>query len=173
MDDKQLSELLDPAITGLGLELWGIEFNTGERGGLLRVYIDVADREVTIDDCERASREISALLDVNDPIAGRYTLEVSSPGLDRPLFTPQQFARFAGSEIKITLHAPISGRRRYQGKIREVDGDRIVIEQDDVSASIEYGDIAKARLVPDYGALRLTSDANGFGKDASGYRRLG
>ncbi len=170
MEDKQLNQLLDPAITGLGLELWGIEFNTGERGGLLRVYIDVADREVTIEDCERASREISALLDVNDPIAGRYTLEVSSPGLDRPLFTLPQFARFAGSEVKITLHAPVAGRRRYQGKIREVDGDRIVIDQDDESTSVEHGDIAKARLVPDYGALGLTSGANCSSKGRSARR---
>jgi ribosome maturation factor RimP len=94
MTDEEMTALLAPAIGDLGLELVGIEFSPGHGGSLLRVYVDVADRPVTIDDCERASREISALLDVNDPVAGRYTLEVSSPGLDRPLFTPAHFERF-------------------------------------------------------------------------------
>lgn len=167
MDNRQLTELLDPAITGLGLELLGIEFNAGERGGLLRVYIDVAERAVTVEDCARASREISGLLDVNDPIADNYTLEVSSPGLDRPLFTPQQFARFAGQEVKITLHAPVSGRRRYQGVIRDVNGDQVVIDQDGQPISIDHADMAKARLVPDYAQLGLASGAKGSGKSRS------
>ena len=91
MREEELNALLAPPIADLGLELVGIEFSPGHGGSLLRVYVDAPGRPVTIDDCERASREISALLDVNDPVAGRYTLEVSSPGLDRPLFTPAQF----------------------------------------------------------------------------------
>ncbi len=171
VDSQTLCELLDPAIAGLGFELVGIEFNAGGDGGLLRAYIDVADRPVTVDDCERASREISALLDVHDPIAGRYTLEVSSPGLDRPLFTPQQFARFIGHEARITLHAPLSGRRRLQGTIRDVQGGTIIVEQDGSPLSVDHADIAKARLVPDYAALGLAAARRNHERSGSGRRR--
>jgi ribosome maturation factor RimP len=155
MTHEEISALLAPAIAGLGLELVGIEFSTGAAGSLLRVYIDEPERGVTIDDCERASREISALLDVNDPIAGRYTLEVSSPGLERPLFTPAHFERHLGETVKVGVNLPIDGRRRFQGLLREVDGDRIVVDQDGKPVAIAHANIAKARLVPDYAALGL------------------
>ncbi len=151
----ELNELLAPAIADLGLELVGIEFSTSAGGSLLRVYIDEPERGITIDDCERASREISALLDVNDPVAGRYTLEVSSPGLERPLFTLEHFARFLGEQAKITVNLPLDGRRRFQGAIRSVDGERITIDQDGTPVEIAHANIAKARLVPDYAALGL------------------
>ena len=130
MKEDELNALLMPLIADLGLELVGIEFSPGRGGSLLRVYVDAPERPVTIDDCERASREISALLDVNDPVAGRYTLEVSSPGLDRPLFTPAQFERFVGEEVKVNVNLPIDGRRRFHGTIKSVEADRITIEQD-------------------------------------------
>ena len=153
MTQEELHKMLEPAITDLGLELVGIEFSPNSAGSVLRVYIDEPGRGVTIDDCERASREISALLDVNDPVAGRYTLEVSSPGLERPLFTPQHFARFVGAQVKINVSLPLDGRRRFQGPITAVAGDRITIEQDGVPVTIVHANIAKARLVPDYAAL--------------------
>jgi ribosome maturation factor RimP len=171
VDSERLAKLLDPAVASLGLELVGIEFNPGGDGGLLRVYVDVSGRPVTVDDCERASREISALLDVHDPIAGRYTLEVSSPGIDRPLFTPQQFARFVGHEVNITLHAPAAGRRRLRGAIREVQDAAITIEQDGTPVSIDHADIAKARLVPDYAALGLSADRDRHQRGGAGRRR--
>ena len=155
MTNEELSTLLAPAIVDLGLELVGIEFSPNAGGSVLRVYIDEAERGITIDDCERASREISALLDVNDPVAGRYTLEVSSPGLERPLFTPEHFHRFVGEVVKINVNLPLNGRRRFQGPIKGVDGDRILIEQDGVAVEIAHANIAKARLVPDYVALGL------------------
>jgi ribosome maturation factor RimP len=157
MKEDELHALLAPVISDLGLELVGIEFSPGHGGSLLRVYVDVADRPVTIDDCERASREISALLDVNDPVAGRYTLEVSSPGLDRPLFTPEQFARFVGEAVKINVNLPLDGRRRFHGTIKAIDGDRITIEQDGEPVTIVHANIAKARLAPDYAALGLAA----------------
>ena len=157
MKEEELNALLAPPIADLGLELVGIEFSPGRGGSLLRVYVDAPDRPVTIDDCERASREISALLDVNDPVAGRYTLEVSSPGLDRPLFTPEQFARFIGQDVKINVNLPLGGRRRFHGTIRGVDGDRITIEQDGEPVTIAHANIAKARLAPDYAALGLAA----------------
>jgi ribosome maturation factor RimP len=155
MTNEELSQLLEPAIADLGLELVGIEFSPNAGGSLLRVYIDEGERGVTIDDCERASREISALLDVNDPVAGRYTLEVSSPGLERPLFTPAHFERFLGEQVKVSVNLPLEGRRRFQGRIDAVDGERVTIDQDGRPVEIAHANIAKARLVPDYAALGL------------------
>jgi ribosome maturation factor RimP len=155
MTNEELSQLLEPAIADLGLELVGIEFSPNTGSSLLRVYIDEPERGITIDDCERASREISALLDVNDPVAGRYTLEVSSPGLERPLFTPAHFERFTGEQVRINVNLPIDGRRRFQGRIDAVDAERVTIEQDGTPVQIAHANIAKARLVPDYAALGL------------------
>jgi len=157
MKDDELNALLAPLIGDLGLELVGIEFSPGRGGSLLRVYVDAPGRPVTIDDCERASREISAALDVNDPVAGRYTLEVSSPGLDRPLFTPEQFARFVGEAVKINVNLPLEGRRRFHGTITGIEGDRITIEQDGEAVTIAHANVAKARLAPDYAALGLAA----------------
>lgn len=169
--NEQLTDLLAPAIAGLGLELLGIEFSPTPGGSLLRVYIDSPGGVVTVDDCERASREISALLDVNDPIAGRYTLEVSSPGLDRPLFTPAQFARFIGHEIKLNVAAAIAGRRRFHGAIRAVDGDAITIEQDGEVITIEHANVARARLAPDYRALGLAAARREYEESGRSPRR--
>lgn len=159
-----LNELLAPTIADLGLELVGVEFSPNAGGSLLRVYIDEPERGVTIEDCERASREISALLDVNDPVAGRYTLEVSSPGLERPLFTLEHFARFVGESAKINVNLPLDGRRRFQGRIVAVEGDRIVIDQDGTPVAIAHANVAKARLVPDYAALGLAPPRREGGK---------
>lgn len=148
MKSEQLETLLAPVIASIGLELLGIEYAPGRSSSLLRVYIDAAERPVTIDDCEAASREISATLDVHDPITSRYTLEVSSPGLDRPLFKPAHFARFAGEPAKLTVHVPVGNRRRFQGTILRAEGDVIVIEQDGVAVEIRHDNIEKAKLVP-------------------------
>ena len=158
MTSEELTALLAPTITDLGLELVGIEFSPNSGSSLLRVYIDEPERGVTIDDCERASREISALLDVNDPVAGRYTLEVSSPGLERPLFTLEHFVRFVGEQVKVNVNLPLEGRRRFQGAISSVEGDRIVLNQDGTPVSIAHANIAKARLVPDYAALGMAPE---------------
>lgn len=180
MSDKadQIAELLTPTIASLGLELLGAEYLPAPGSATLRLYIDVpADavtsegvaRAVTIEDCEAVSREVSAQLDVEDPITGNYTLEVSSPGVDRPLFNPRQFARFVGEPVKVALKLPQDGRRRLQGRILRVEGDRIVFDhgavegREPVELVVAMENIEKARLVPDWVAL-------GFGpaKDASG-----
>ncbi|MEO7200133.1 MAG: ribosome maturation factor RimP [Dokdonella sp.] len=155
MTNEQLNELLAPLVTDLGLEFVGIEFSPSRGNSLLRVYIDAPERPVTLEDCERASREISALLDVNDPIESNYTLEVSSPGLDRPLFTPEQFTRFIGSQVKITTALPINGRQRFTATIAAVDENSVRIAQDGTEVSIEHANIARARVVPDYAALGM------------------
>src|SRR5690606_18611694 len=116
MTDKanEIAALLAPTVQSLGLELLGAEYLPSPGGAVLRLYIDVAadeSRTVGIEDCEAVSREVSAQLDVADPISGHYTLEVSSPGVDRPLFTPAQFAQFIGQDAKATLKLPQDGRR--------------------------------------------------------------
>jgi ribosome maturation factor RimP len=145
---QEIEELLGPAIRALGLELLGSEYSAGNSSALLRIYIEAPQRAVTIDDCEAASREISALLDVNDPIDGHYTLEVSSPGIERPLFRPEHFARFAGEPAKLAVDLPIDGRRRFHGRIVRVEGDEIVLEQDGREVRIPHSNITKARLAP-------------------------
>jgi ribosome maturation factor RimP len=145
--NDELDNLLKPVVASLGLELLGVEFAPHKTNALVRLYIDAPARPVTIEDCEAVSREVSATLDVDDPIKSRYTLEVSSPGVDRPLFTPEHFARFAGQEAKVQVNVPIDGRRRFQGPIRAVEGNRIVIAQDGTDVPIDHGNIQKANLV--------------------------
>ena len=151
MRNEELTQLLAPVIADLGLECLGVEYSPSHGNSLVRVYIEAADRPVTVDDCEVVSRQVSASLDVHDPIQGRYTLEVSSPGLDRPLYTPEQFARFAGQTAKLEVNLPIDGRRRFQGPIRAVEGATILMEQDGVAVKIAHDNIHKAKLVPDFG----------------------
>lgn len=175
MTDKatDIANLLSPTVRALGLELLGIEYLPSPGGALLRLYIDVSaedaaaepPRMVGIEDCESVSREVSALLDVEDPISGHYTLEVSSPGVDRPLFSPEQFARFLGEQVKIGLKLPQDGRRRLQGRIAAVEGDRIDLEVDakpePQRVIVAFDNIEKARLVPDWVALGFAPEKPG------------
>jgi ribosome maturation factor RimP len=145
---EKLIGLLEAPIQALGYEVVELEFHPQGRGGLLRVYID-KEAGVTVDDCEIVSRQVSAVLDVEDPIPGAYTLEVSSPGLDRPLRKSADFVRFAGSQARIELSLPIEGRRRFAGTLRGCEADEVSIEVDGVLYSLPLAGIAKARLVPD------------------------
>ena len=160
MDTQALAQRFTDVLADLGLECLGVEFSPSQGQSTLRVYLDVLDRaegrEVTLDDCEAASREISALLDVDDPIAGHYVLEVSSPGIERPLFNAEQFARFAGQEAKVPLKLPRDGRRRMRGKIVAVDGKRIGVDVDGTRIDIDEDEIEGAHLVPDWDALGYT-----------------
>ena len=151
MRDERLTELLTPVVEGVGLQCLGVEYSASHGNSLVRVYIEAADREVNVDDCEVVSREVSATLDVNDPIAGRYTLEVSSPGLDRPLYTTAHFARYVGREAKVEVNLAVGGRRRFKGPIVGVEGDDVIMNQDGEPVRIAQGNIHKARLVPDFG----------------------
>ena len=164
---NEISALLAPTVESLGLALLGIEYLPSPGGALLRLYIDVpqgTERQVGIEDCEAVSREVSAQLDVSDPISGNYTLEVSSPGVDRPLFTAAQFARFAGEEAKVTLKLPQEGRRRLTGTIATIDGDDITFLVDGAEFTAAFDNIDKARLVPDWAALGLAPEKPGQGK---------
>lgn len=143
----ELFSLLEPTVVTLGYELVEIEFAPAGGGGLLRLYIDAAPG-ITLDDCERVSRQVSAVLEAEDPIPGRYTLEVSSPGLDRVLRTREHFRRFLGSRIKVQLATPLDGRRRFTGRLLEVLDDGVVLDVDGARTLLGFGQIQKARLVP-------------------------
>jgi ribosome maturation factor RimP len=159
----EIANLLGPTVESLGLELLGVEYLTAPGGATLRLYIDVPmaeqpERIVNIEDCERVSREVSAQLDVEDPISANYTLEVSSPGVDRPLFTLEQFERAIGESAKVTLKLPQDGRRRLQGEILAVDAEANTVtfkvdNKNEFIADVE--NIDKARIMPDWAALGL------------------
>lgn len=145
-----LERLLNEPVESLGYELVDIDYSASGRG-LLRVYIDLPGG-ITLDDCERVSKQLSAFLDVEDPIPGSYMLEVSSPGMDRRLRRPEHFRRFVGAEIKVELNAPQEGRRRFRGELKEAEDNHIVLEVDGVSWELPLEAIGIAKLVPDLGA---------------------
>jgi len=153
MDTQALAQRFTEVLADLGVECIGVEFSPSQGQSTLRVYLDVDGREVTLDDCESASRELSAMLDVEDPIPGHYLLEVSSPGMDRPLFTAAQFAKVSGQEVKVLLKAPIEGRRRLHDKVISVDGERIALEAEGKTFEFEHDAVESARIVPDWAAL--------------------
>ena len=144
---EQLQALLAPVVEALGYECWGVEFLSQGRHSLLRVYIDHANG-VLVDDCEKISRQISGVLDVEDPISSEYTLEVSSPGMDRPLFTLEQFARHAGELVKIKLRSPFEGRRNFQGLLRGAEEQDVVVLVDDHEYLLPIDLIDKANIIP-------------------------
>ncbi len=147
---RQLEDLLKPLIEDLGYEFVGAQYQPQRGDALLRLYIDRPEGGVTVDDCARVSREVSALLDVEDPIPGHYRLEVSSPGLDRPLFTPAQFERFTGHQARVTVSVPVDRRRRFKGRISAVREDEIVLDVDGEAVSIAHGNVVKANLVAEF-----------------------
>jgi len=147
--EARLTALLQPLVEELGYEFVGVDYSSNPKNRVLVLYIDKA-AGIEVEDCEKTSREVSALMDVEDPIPGHYVLEVSSPGLDRPLFTPDHFAQFTGEEAKVSLFAPVEGRRKFKGRILAVEGNTVNIDQDGTEVSLDHGNIAKARLVPDY-----------------------
>lgn len=143
----ELAKLIEPTIAQLGYELTDLELKLGGRDGIVRVFIDKPDG-VDLSDCEIVSRQLSAILDVEDPLPGHYTLEVSSPGLDRKLTKPEHFQRFAGETIHVTLRFPIAGRRNFRGALRSADNEKIEVEVDGESHSLEIATIESARLIP-------------------------
>ncbi|MEI8054381.1 MAG: ribosome maturation factor RimP [bacterium] len=149
--NKKIEELIAPIIKAMGYEFWGIELHQGGKYTLLRVYIDMSLGSVNIDDCSRVSNQIGALFDVENPISGGYNLEVSSPGLDRPLFLVEHYERYIGSLICVRLQQPKNGQRKFTGKIHAVFDDRLELavdnEVDNEIVTFELVNINKANLV--------------------------
>jgi len=143
-----LAALVRPLVEGLGYELWELEYLPGRGNGVLRLYID-AEAGITLDDCERVSRAVSELLDVEDPVPGQYRLEVSSPGLERPLRTVAQFTRYVGETVFVELTRPVEGRRRFKGPLVAADAAAIEVDVDGRRWSLPVAGIRKAHLAPD------------------------
>ena len=147
MTRDEVIELLEPTIVQLGYELSDLEVNLGGKHGVLRVFID-HPQGIGLDDCERVSMAVSAILDVEDPLPGHYDLEVSSPGLDRKLTKVEHFQRFTGETVKVQMRFPVEGRRRFRGTLVSSDEENIVVEVDGVSHTLPVATIDTARLVP-------------------------
>ncbi len=148
MTGDELNNLLGPTVQRLGYELTDLEVRLSGKGGLLRLTIDKPDG-IDLEDCEKVSHAVSALLDVEDPVPGNYNLEVSSPGLDRKLTKVEHFQRFEGETLKVSMRFPIEGRRRFRGKLVSSDDENIVVEVDGESHSLPLAMLDTARLVPD------------------------
>ncbi len=144
--ESLLTALLEPLIEAMGYRLWGLEYIGQGRHSLLRVYLD-KEGGVNIEDCAQVSRQVSSLLDVEDPISGEYTLEVSSPGLDRGLFKLQQFLDYAGHHAKVRLARSFEGKRNFSGQIKNVVDDEVVLIIGNEEITLPYELIEKANLV--------------------------
>lgn len=149
MKQDKLSELLEPIVEDLGYRFWGLEYQVRKADALLRVYIDHKNG-ISVDDCAKVSHEVSGILDVEEPITMAYILEVSSPGMDRILFSAQQFSEYLNESVKMKLNQMVDGRRKIKGKINSVEGEIIAINTDDEIINIEFDKIMRARINPGF-----------------------
>lgn len=147
--EDRIRSLIEPLVADLGYEFVGVEYLPNPKNRLVRVYVDRPECGVTLDDCAEVSREISALMDVEDPVSGQYTLEVSSPGIERPLFTPEHFRRFAGQRAVVHLDVPRDGRRKFTGDILDADETQVSLAVDGQQVQIPVASIRRANLKPD------------------------
>jgi ribosome maturation factor RimP len=145
--DSTLKALLQPVVEALGCELWGLQLESGGKRKLLRIYID-REEGIGVEDCERVSRQSGAVLDVEDAISGEYVLEVSSPGMDRPLYELAQYERYIGEDVSLRLRFAYDGRRNFKGRLVGVDGDEIVLVVADTEYLFPVEGIDKANVVP-------------------------
>lgn len=153
---QRLFEIAEPVCADSGYELVDLEYTRGPQGWVVRAFIDhlaPGAPPIGFDDCEELSRELGAVLDVEDPLPHAYSLEVSSPGVDRPLRTAEHFRRAVGEHAKISMAVGIDGRKNFKGRIIDVDGDVVTVEVDGVNHRLPVANVASARLIPDWDAL--------------------
>ena len=148
MDDR-LKLLIEPVVSGLGYELWGIEFSVQGKQATLKVFID-SPEGIGIEDCERVSRQVSGLLDVEEPVQSRYVLEVSSPGMDRNLYTIEQCQEYLGASVKIRLRTAFEGRRNFAGILCAVEDGDVVVRVEDHEYLLPFDAIDRASIIPDF-----------------------
>ncbi len=146
MTIETLKEIIKPALDAIELELWGIELIGQGGGAILRVYIE-GPNGASIDDCAKATRQLSTILDVEDVMSARYTLEVSTPGMERILFEKSQYAMYVGKSIKVKLSQPLDGRRKYIGVLTQLDDDQVTLKLEEDSVLIPFQIIKKANLI--------------------------
>lgn len=144
---EQVAELIEPTIAGMGYVLVQVKFMDGKNAKLLQVMAERPDGSMSVDDCATISRQLSALLDVEDVIPGEYRLEISSPGIDRPLVKLADYAAYVGHTAKIETLLPIAGRKRFTGDLQGVQGEDVVINVDKVDYALPFADIQSAKLV--------------------------
>lgn len=145
MIQDEIKELVGPIVNDMGFELWGCEYLAQGIHSLLRIYIDKPEG-ITVDDCQEVSHRVSAMLDVEDPIHGNYNLEISSPGIPRPLFYSWQYDRFIGELVQIKTHKPIKGKRKFEGIIVSVSDSSVVLNRDGENQEVLFSNIVKANL---------------------------
>lgn len=146
----KLSDMLRPAAEALGYEFLGIEYIGQGKHSVLRIYID-HENGITVDDCASVSHQVSGILEVEDPISSQYTLEVSSPGVDRPLFTMQHFSQVVGKTVQMRCHVGVDGRRKFKGLLLSAENEQLQIEVDKETYTLDFADIEKANLVAEFG----------------------
>jgi ribosome maturation factor RimP len=146
----QLLHTLRPIVEALGYEFWSMELVQSRGHSILRIYIELADRHIVVSDCARVSRALSDKLDEIDLISEDYNLEVSSPGMERPLVSASHFARAVGEEVKVETHLPRDGRKRYRAFLTAVDGDNVTLTFENKTVSLRVDEIAKAHVIPDF-----------------------
>lgn len=146
MIKTDIEQLIQPVIANLGFNLWGFEFLAQGKYSILRVYID-KEEGITISDCSMVSKQVNAILEVEGVITGNYNLEVSSPGVPRPLFIKEHYLRYLGSEIELKLNKPINERRKLKGIIRAVEENVLQLTVEDELVDIPFPQIVKANLI--------------------------
>ncbi|NMP17458.1 MULTISPECIES: ribosome maturation factor RimP [unclassified Thalassotalea] len=144
--EQKLTELLRPSVEMTGKELLGIEYISAGNNSVLRLFID-HENGIDVDDCAEVSRQVSAVLDVEDPISTEYNLEVSSPGVDRPLFEKPHYEGVVGETIEVKLSMPINGRRKFKGELEAIEGDTLIVIVDGQDYELPIGNIDKANLI--------------------------
>ena len=140
-----ITALLAPVVEAMGYEFWGLHYIQG-RGAVLRIFID-HEEGISVDDCAAVSHQVSGVLDVEDPISGEYNLEVSSPGMDRPLFTLEQFERYIGDEVQLKLLAPVAGKRKLTARLEAVEGEELVVKNGAEALRVPFSQVDRANLV--------------------------
>lgn len=141
----ELKALLAPVVEAMGYQFWGLDYIQG-RGAVLRIFID-SENGITVDDCADVSHQVSGVLDVEDPIPGEYNLEVSSPGMERPLYTIEQFAMYVGEQVQLKLLAPIAAKRRLKGTLDAVEGEELVVKVGNEVLRVPFSQVDRANLV--------------------------
>ena len=144
----QLRSLIEPVVTGMGFELWGVEYLTQGRYSVLKIFID-SENGIDVDDCASVSRQVGSLLDVEEPLRGQYTLEVSSPGMDRRLFTFEHFDLMKGSQVKLKLNKPFDGKKRFTGLLVGTEDKEVVLRVGEEETLFPYEMIDRANVVPE------------------------
>lgn len=145
--EQQIADLLRATVAALGFELWGVEYLSQGKHSVVRIYID-GPNGISVDDCAAVSAQVGSVLDVEEPISGEYTLEVSSPGVDRLLFRLDQYAGYVGEIVELRLRSPFEGRRRFKGILKGLEGEDVVVQVDDHEYLLPHGTIEKARVQP-------------------------